>query len=693
MQARGVACYRQFISALLDVTDNLVDGEIVPPTHVVRHDGDDPYLVVAADKGTATFSDIANEISAEYDFWLGDAFASGGSAGYDHKKMGITARGAWEAVKRHFRELNGDISSRDFRVGGIGDMSGDVFGNGMLLSPHIRLVAAFDHRDVFVDPAPDAARSFVERRRLFELKGSSWDDYDRALISPGGGVWPRTAKSVPVSAHMRAALGIDDPSVTSLSPAELIRAILRAPVDLLWNGGIGTYVKASDESQPPSATILTTGTSTVPARSGRREGGNLGLTQRGRVEYCLGGGPDGKGGASLRRLHLTTRPAWTAPTTVNIRSCWASLNCPVGRDELLAKIPTRCGRARTGGQLRAGAGLCLRPGQAASLLPVHRDGHRDGAVRTSTFGRWRRCRATISSARRPRLRLTRRSGRAHGVHEDRPGAGINDSPLPDDEWTGSVLVYYFPTPLRERTPTGCPATACRREMVTPRWEQVVNRAASRRCSGPEETVRRPADVIRAYVVVRDVYGLPAFWRAVERLTTRSRRRPDRDPLEVRAGRPCGCAGHQTAAPHRRDGRDPPLPPGRGRAPPDLDRLFQAGREALRAPRRRVCSWRPAPRHRRGATRLCTSFGLLDIVGCAETGRTVQGGRGGGGVLVVSGPVPRRRPASRISDLPRSNRCRRWPRCAALTNLYAALAALTPRDPRRVGLTPRTRPTA
>ena len=247
-QAEGVACYREFISALLDVTDNLVGGEVVPPVDVVRHDGDDPYLVVAADKGTATFSDIANEISAEHGFWLGDAFASGGSAGYDHKKMGITARGAWESVKRHFREMNVDIQARDFTVVGVGDMSGDVFGNGMLLSPHIRLVAAFDHRHVFVDPAPDAARSFVERRRLFELRGSSWDDYDRALLSPAAGSGPGPPSPSRSPAPMRAALGIDDPTVTSLAPAELIRAILRAPVDLLFNGGIGTYVKAADES-------------------------------------------------------------------------------------------------------------------------------------------------------------------------------------------------------------------------------------------------------------------------------------------------------------------------------------------------------------------------------------------------------------------------------------------------------------
>ncbi|MEW1741289.1 NAD-glutamate dehydrogenase domain-containing protein, partial [Nocardia beijingensis] len=244
--AEGVACYRTFISGLLDVTDNVdrASGEVLPPARVVRRDGDDTYLVVAADKGTATFSDIANDVAQSYGFWLGDAFASGGSAGYDHKAMGITAKGAWESVKRHFREMEIDTQTQDFTVVGIGDMSGDVFGNGMLLSEHIRLVAAFDHRHIFLDPDPDAARSYRERQRMFALPRSSWADYDTSLISPGGGVWDRTVKAVPISPQARAALGLGD-DVVSLSPPDLVRAILLAPVDLLWNGGIGTYIKAS----------------------------------------------------------------------------------------------------------------------------------------------------------------------------------------------------------------------------------------------------------------------------------------------------------------------------------------------------------------------------------------------------------------------------------------------------------------
>jgi glutamate dehydrogenase len=288
----GIACYKMFICGLLDVTDNLVAGEVIAPSRVVRHDGDDTYLVVAADKGTATFSDIANGVAGDYGYWLGDAFASGGSVGYDHKVMGITARGAWESVKRHFRERSVDCQSQDFTCVGIGDMSGDVFGNGMLLSEHIRLVAAFDHRDIFVDPAPDAATSYDERRRLFDLPRSSWADYNHDLISPGGGVFSRSLKAIPVSPEMANALGIDE-KTESMTPAELMRAILLAPVDLLWNGGIGTYVKATSESHADAGdksndAIRVNGSELRVKSVG--EGGNLGFTQLGRIEYATAGG-------------------------------------------------------------------------------------------------------------------------------------------------------------------------------------------------------------------------------------------------------------------------------------------------------------------------------------------------------------------------------------------------------------------
>ncbi|MGL6071977.1 NAD-glutamate dehydrogenase, partial [Craterilacuibacter sp.] len=288
--AEGIACYKIFISALLDLTDNLVTGEIVPPASVVRLDADDPYLVVAADKGTATFSDIANGVSAAYGFWLGDAFASGGSAGYDHKGMGITARGAWEAVKRHFRHLGKDIQREDFSVIGIGDMAGDVFGNGMLLSEHICLKAAFNHLHIFLDPNPHAASSFAERARLFNLPRSSWTDYNRELISAGGGIFERSAKSIPLSAEVRAWLKTER---ESMAPNELIHEILKAEADLLYNGGIGTYVKAVSESH---ADVRDRATDALRVNGGELnvkvvgEGGNLGCTQKGRIEFALKGG-------------------------------------------------------------------------------------------------------------------------------------------------------------------------------------------------------------------------------------------------------------------------------------------------------------------------------------------------------------------------------------------------------------------
>jgi glutamate dehydrogenase len=264
----------------------------VTPADVVRRDGDDAYLVVAADKGTATFSDIANEVALSYGFWLGDAFASGGSVGYDHKAMGITAKGAWESVKRHFKEMGVDTQSEDFTVVGVGDMSGDVFGNGMLLSKHIRLRAAFDHRHIFIDPNPDAATSWDERKRLFELPRSSWEDYNASLISEGGGVYSREQKAIPISSQARTALGIED-GVEELTPPALMKAILMAPADLLFNGGIGTYIKAETESDADvgdraNDPVRVNGNQVRAKVIG--EGGNLGVTSLGRVEFDLAGG-------------------------------------------------------------------------------------------------------------------------------------------------------------------------------------------------------------------------------------------------------------------------------------------------------------------------------------------------------------------------------------------------------------------
>ncbi|MPY24741.1 NAD-glutamate dehydrogenase [Shewanella psychropiezotolerans] len=288
--SEGQACYRIFIRGLLDISDNIIEGEVIPPKNVVRHDDDDPYLVVAADKGTATFSDIANSISEEYNFWLGDAFASGGSNGYDHKKMGITARGAWESVKRHFREIGIDCQTTDFTCLAIGDMAGDVFGNGMLLSEHIRLVAAFNHLHIFIDPNPDTASSYKERARLFDLPRSSWDDYNKELISKGGGIFLRSAKKIPLSAEMKEMLGTKK---TTMTPTELLKELLKMNVDLIWNGGIGTYVKASTETHAEvgdrANDALRVNGDEVNARI-IGEGGNLGCTQLGRIEYATHGG-------------------------------------------------------------------------------------------------------------------------------------------------------------------------------------------------------------------------------------------------------------------------------------------------------------------------------------------------------------------------------------------------------------------
>lgn len=290
LEVEVVKCYKFFISGLLDLTDNIIDNKTVHPKDVVCYDDMDPYLVVAADKGTATFSDIANGIAAEYNFWLGDAFASGGETGYDHKKMGITARGAWESIKRHFREFNINVNIHDITIVGIGDMSGDVFGNGMLYTKHIKLIAAFDHRDIFVDPNPDTETSFAERQRLFNKPMSSWQDYNSALISKGGGVFSRNEKSIAITPQMKTALGIDD---NALTPTDLIRAVLKAPVDLLFNGGIGTYVKASTQSQADAGDRANDYTRVNGDELRCKvvgEGGNLGFTQLGRVEYSFKGG-------------------------------------------------------------------------------------------------------------------------------------------------------------------------------------------------------------------------------------------------------------------------------------------------------------------------------------------------------------------------------------------------------------------
>ena len=519
-----IACYRTFICGLLDVTDNIVDGKVVPPRDVVRFDGDDPYLVVAADKGTATFSDIANGIAAEYGFWLGDAFASGGSAGYDHKKMGITARGAWESVRRHFRERGLDVQSEGFTVVGVGDMSGDVFGNGMLLSEHIRLVAAFDHRHVFVDPDPDAATSYAERRRLFELPRSSWADYDTGLISEGGGVWPRTAKAIALSEAARAALGVDAEEVT---PNELIRAILRAPVDLLWNGGIGTYVRSSEETDADVGDKANDGVRVTAADLRCRvvgEGGNLGLTQRARIEYSRAGGAintdaiDNAGGVNSSDREVNIK--------ILLDSVVASGDMTQKqRDELLVRMTDDVAALVLRDNGRQAQALSLAAHQAASMLDVHHRfiRHLEHVARLD-----RRLEA-LPDAEAVEER------RAAGAGLTRPElavlfayakvtlyAGLVESDLPEDPWLSKDLARYFPDPLPERFGDAMGRHRLRREIIaTHVTNSLVDRAGMTFVFRMrDETGAPPSEVARAYAVAREMYAMPTFWADVEALDHR-----------------------------------------------------------------------------------------------------------------------------------------------------------------------------
>ena len=516
-----MACYRTFISGLLDLTDSIRDGQVTVPPALVRHDGDDPYLVVAADKGTATFSDTANGLAQEYGFWLGDAFASGGSVGYDHKAMGITARSAWESVKRHFRELGTDIQSSEFTVVGIGDMSGDVFGNGMLLSPHIKLVAAFDHRHVFLDPEPDAAASFAERTRLFELPRSSWADYDASLISEGGGVWPRTAKSITVSEPAQRVLGIE---ADRLTPAELIRALLRAPVDLLWNGGIGTYVKATAEN---NADVGDKANDAVRVDAGQLrarvvgEGGNLGLTQRGRVEYALAGGRintdaiDNAGGVNCSDHEVNIKillDAVVADGDLTAKQ----------RNKLLAEMTDAVGERVLRGSYLQTQALSLALAQAPAMLDVHdrmmrrleQTGRLDRDLEALPDGE------EVGERRAAHIGLTQPELSVLLAYSKITlYAELLDSDLPEDPALRAELAGYFPSPLPRRYADRLTAHQLRREIVATRVTNgVVDRAGSTFVFRlQEDTGAVAADIARAYAVARDVFDMRGFWTDVEAL--------------------------------------------------------------------------------------------------------------------------------------------------------------------------------
>ncbi|MFI0447939.1 NAD-glutamate dehydrogenase [Actinomadura sp. 6N118] len=523
MQA-GIACYKHFISGLLDVTDNLVDGKVVPPPNVVRHDGDDTYLVVAADKGTATFSDIANEVAASYGFWLGDAFASGGSIGYDHKAMGITARGAWESVKYLFRSLGKDIQKEDFTVVGIGDMSGDVFGNGMLLSEHIKLVAAFDHRHIFIDPDPDPAVSFQERKRMFQLARSSWADYNTELLSKGGGIFPRTLKSIKLTPEIRAALGIDG-DVLAMTPFELIYAALLAPVDLLWNGGIGTYVKGlvennADVGDKANDQVRVNGADLRCKVIG--EGGNLGVTQLGRIEFARQGG--------LVNTDFIDNSAGvdTSDHEVNIKILLDQVVrdgelTRKQRDHLLYEMTDEVADLVLRDNYGQNATLAGARAQAPSMLHVHARYMR----KLERAGRLKRRLESLPDDKA--LAERRQSG--HGLtgpefsvllayakltlDED-----LVVSDLTDDPYLRSWLVDYFPTPLRDRFREYMDRHPLRREIIT---TTVVNDVINN--SGitfmfrmNEETGASPQDVTRAYLVAREVFDMPRFWQSIEALS-------------------------------------------------------------------------------------------------------------------------------------------------------------------------------
>jgi glutamate dehydrogenase len=518
-------CYRTFVSGLLDVTDNLVareDGtaQTVPPPDVVRHDGDDTYLVVAADKGTARFSDTANEVAASYGFWLGDAFASGGSVGYDHKAMGITAKGAWESVKRHFRELGIDTQTQEFTVVGVGDMAGDVFGNGMLLSPHIRLLAAFDHRHVFVDPTPDAAASFAERERLFALPHSSWDDYDRSVISPGGGVWPRTAKSVPVGPEMRAALGLAA-DVGRLSPPELIAAILRAPADLLWNGGIGTYVKASDESHADAGDKANDAVRADAAQLRVKvvgEGGNLGLTQRGRIEFARRGGKintdaiDNSAGVDCSDHEVNIKILLDRLVTAGELENGA-------RDAVLMEMTDEVEELVLADNRNQNAVLGIARAHAANMVNVHARLTSDLEARhgldrelevlpgAEGYAALEAAEAGLSSPElatllaHTKLDLT---------------AQVLGTDLPDAQAFAGRLPQYFPNAVRERFPVAIRRHPLRREIVSTMLvnEMVDGAGMTYAFRLGEELSAGPADAVRAYAVTTAVFDLPELWADV-----------------------------------------------------------------------------------------------------------------------------------------------------------------------------------
>jgi glutamate dehydrogenase len=483
--------------------------------------------VVAADKGTATFSDVANELSSDYGFWLGDAFASGGSHGYDHKQMGITARGAWVSVARHFRELGVDVQSTDFSVVGIGDMSGDVFGNGMLLSRHTRLLAAFNHLHIFLDPDPDPEQSFTERRRLFELPRSSWGDYDEALISEGGGVYPRAAKSIKLSMQAREALAIE---TEELAPSDLIKELLRAPVDLLWNGGIGTYVKAAEESHGDAGDKANDAVRVDGAEVRARvvgEGGNLGFTQRGRIEYALQGGESGNGGRINTDAIDNVAGVNCSDHEVNIKILLDSIVragdlTPKQRNELLVEMTDAVAERVLHGSYTQTQALSVALAQAVPMVDVHarlvhrleQIGKLDRKIEflpsDETIGERKQSHRGFLA---PELAVVMAYSKIYLF------STLLDSDLPEDPYLGHDLERYFPPPLPDRYSTQMHDHRLRREIIaTQVANQLVDRVGTTFTFRLwEETGAPAATLARAYAVSREIFEMRDFWTAVQAL--------------------------------------------------------------------------------------------------------------------------------------------------------------------------------
>lgn len=517
----GIAAYQTFISSLLDITDNLDGESIVAPERVRCHDGPDPYLVVAADKGTASFSDIANEISLHRRFWLGDAFASGGSNGYDHKKMGITAKGAWESVKRHFRELGIDTQTQTFSVVGIGDMAGDVFGNGMLLSDKILLKGAFNHRHIFLDPNPDALKSFKERLRLFEMPGSSWSDYNTALISHGGGVFSRQAKAIELSDEVQSWLGLEDKVI---SPQSLIQAMLKAPVDLLWNGGIGTYIKSSTESHSDVGDLannhVRVNGNEVRARV-IGEGGNLGLTQRGRIEYALAGGRlntdfiDNSAGVDCSDHEVNIKILLNQAVETGELSLAERNRLLTEMTEEVAKLVLRSNTLQTQAISVMSAMTGDRLGSEAHFISMlEGQGVIDRKLENLPDEDMLKDRiANGLGLTRPELSLLLSFSKIT-LYQD-----LLASDVPEDPYLSRELATYFPTPLQQHYQHLMSDHRLRREIIATRvTNSIVNRMGAHFATRiKEDTGANSATMAKAFTVAREILRARRFWDAVEAL--------------------------------------------------------------------------------------------------------------------------------------------------------------------------------